>query len=278
MVPNTGLAPERLGVRSWPLESMVFAYQQKLLCLPTTAGKIIDPRTLQISVAIRGSSMIQKASSKGGSSMTRHLCLALPVLLGSLMTAPTIAQDLSAGPSYPPITTDAAGAPTTQQPSDPASPRDLFFRGMAYEAGDGVPQDFAEAARLYKEAITQGYQRAYGLLGRLYWEGWGVEQDSEEAFRLYRLGLAVGDQWAQYFMGRLYLDGDRLDADRSEAFRLFQLSAQQDNARALTLLALMYLDGDVTEGDPHEAKRLLERAAPTFGLARRLLARLKLPS
>ena len=222
--------------------------------------------------------MIETACSQEGSVMKRRLSTSILALAGVVMTGVAIAQDLSSIPPSPPIVFEAAGASTTEHPPNQDSPRDLFFRAMAYEAGDRVPQDFAEAARLYKEAIAQGYQQAYGLLGRLYWEGWGVEQDSEEAFRLYRLGLAVGDQWAQYFMGRLYLDGDRVDADRSEAFRLFQLSAQQDNARALTLLALMYLDGDVTEGDPHEAKRLLERAAPTFGLARRLLARLKLPS
>ena len=210
--------------------------------------------------------------------MKRRASLSILLLAGILTGGPGIIQNTWATSTSPAVIGEAAGTPSPGQASDPANARDLFWRGMEYEAGDGVTRDFAKAAQLYKDAISQGYERAYGLLGRLYWEGWGVEQDDQEAFRLYRLGLAVGDQWAQYFMGRLYLDGDRVDADRSEAFRLFQLSAQQDNARALTLLALMYLDGDATEGDPHEAKRLLERAAPTFGLARRLLARLKLPS
>lgn len=209
--------------------------------------------------------------------MQRQFGLVSLVLLGAVMAAPTLAQDLSAAPASPQSMTETITAPDTNQPSDPAGPRDLFFRAMSYEVGDSVPRDFGEAARLYKEAIAQGHQKAYGLLGRLYLEGWGVAQDPQEALRLFHLGIAKGDQWAQYFLGRLYEDGREVEANLSEAFRLFRLSAQQDNARAQTLLALMYLDGEVVDRDPHEAKRLLKRAARTFSLAQRLLQRLNLP-
>ena len=44
-------------------------------------------------------------------------------------------------------------------------------------AGQGVPQDYAEAARWYRKAAGQGNDRAQSSLGIMYFNGQGVAQD-----------------------------------------------------------------------------------------------------
>lgn len=41
----------------------------------------------------------------------------------------------------------------------------LFYLGVCYETGAGVPKDVAEAARLYKLAVDQGDVEAHSNLG-----------------------------------------------------------------------------------------------------------------
>jgi TPR repeat protein len=53
--------------------------------------------------------------------------------------------------------------------------------GNRYEVGRGVPQDYAEAARLYRLAADQGYAVAQYDLGVSYRNGNGVLQDDVQA-------------------------------------------------------------------------------------------------
>jgi TPR repeat protein len=168
-----------------------------------------------------------------------------------------------------------AGVTVESRPTDPTEPREIFFRAIDYEIGTEVPRDFAEAARLYKLALSRGFQRAHGLLGRLYWEGWGVPQDRAEALRHYHAGIEAEYQWAQYFLATLYEFAEGVPHRPDEALRLYRLSAAQRNPRASTALALMILDGEFVEHDLNEARRLLEDAAPVSLAARGILRRLQ---
>lgn len=56
--------------------------------------------------------------------------------------------------------------------------------GYRYELGDGVPQDYAEAARWYHKAAEKGSQYYYAeKLGEVYKKGLGVEKDYDEAIK-----------------------------------------------------------------------------------------------
>ena len=55
-----------------------------------------------------------------------------------------------------------------------------------------MPQDYVEAARLYRLAAAQGSVVAHYFIGLLYHEGKGVPQDYVEAARLYRLAANQG--------------------------------------------------------------------------------------
>jgi hypothetical protein len=51
-----------------------------------------------------------------------------------------------------------------------------------YKFGQGVPQDYAEAAIWFRKAADQGDAAAQSLLGELYFSGHGVPQDYAEAY------------------------------------------------------------------------------------------------
>ena len=45
-----------------------------------------------------------------------------------------------------------------------------------YSRGDGVTEDYKEAARWYRIAAKQGHAKAQLILGKMYRWGWGVDQ------------------------------------------------------------------------------------------------------
>ena len=56
-----------------------------------------------------------------------------------------------------------------------------FNLSIMYAQGQGVSQDFKEAARWIWKAADQGYSNAQFNLGVIYRDGEGVTQDFEEA-------------------------------------------------------------------------------------------------
>jgi TPR repeat protein len=58
-----------------------------------------------------------------------------------------------------------------------------FNLGRMFDHGQGVAQDYAEAARLYGLAAAQGHAGAQNKLGRMFHHGRGVAQDRAEAIR-----------------------------------------------------------------------------------------------
>ncbi len=53
--------------------------------------------------------------------------------------------------------------------------------GTLYEKGQGVAQDYAEAARYYQLAADQGHADSQAALGAMYEKGLGVDQDYAQA-------------------------------------------------------------------------------------------------
>jgi hypothetical protein len=56
-----------------------------------------------------------------------------------------------------------------------------------YSMGQAVPQDYVEAAKLYRKAAEQGYDDAQKYLGDMYYKGQGVPQDYVEAYKWFNL-------------------------------------------------------------------------------------------
>jgi hypothetical protein len=70
-----------------------------------------------------------------------------------------------------------------------------------YASGQGVPQDFAEAARWYEKAADQNDPLAQGALGELYANGQGTPRDPVRAAGWYRKAAGQGYGPAQFSLG-----------------------------------------------------------------------------
>ncbi|MRH77720.1 sel1 repeat family protein [Spiribacter sp. C176] len=105
--------------------------------------------------------------------------------------------------------------------------------GLMYSHGQGVAQDYAEAARWYRLAAEQGDVDAQLNLGVLYVQGQGVAQDYAEAVRWYRLAAEQGNAKAQYNLGRMYGLGNGVIQDYSTAHMWFNIAASNGNSDAV---------------------------------------------
>ena len=82
-----------------------------------------------------------------------------------------------------------------------------FKMGMIYKLGQGVQQDYKEAAKWYRLSAEQGDADAQYNLASMYDEGHGVPQDYKEAVKWYRLSAEQGNALGQYNLGNMYAKG-----------------------------------------------------------------------
>jgi TPR repeat protein len=119
--------------------------------------------------------------------------------------------------------------------------------GRLYSDGEGVVQDYAEAARLYRPAATHGLRAARARLPLLQWQRRAARlithSDYVEAARLLRLAVAQGHADAQYALGSIYLEGKGVPQDAAASARLLRLAAAQGHEHARHQpLANLYVD------------------------------------
>ena len=65
-------------------------------------------------------------------------------------------------------------------------PQAQYNRGNDYWYGNGVPQDYAEAANWFRKSAEQGYAEAQYHLGQMLAIGQGIPRDDAEAAAWYR--------------------------------------------------------------------------------------------
>jgi len=79
--------------------------------------------------------------------------------------------------------------------------------GLKYARGEGMPQDFQEAAKWLRQAANLGSVPALVNLGVLFMCGAGVRQDSVEAAGLFEKATESGDAEGQMNLARLCASG-----------------------------------------------------------------------
>jgi len=136
-----------------------------------------------------------------------------------------------------------------------------FNLGAKYYYGKGVPQDYAEALRLYRKSAEQGLAKAQDALGYMYLTGQGVPQDYAEALRWYEKAAEQGDAKAQFDLGSMYYYGNGVRQDYVEADRWCRKAAEQNYAKAQDVLGSMYYNGLGVRQDYSEAFIWYRRAA-----------------
>src|SRR4029077_3915348 len=84
----------------------------------------------------------------------------------------------------------------------PDAMSDRLARALAYEHGEGLPQDQRLAAALYCDAAIAGDAEAAFRLGWMYANGRGVAHDDGTAAALFELAAEEGHAYARTMLGR----------------------------------------------------------------------------
>jgi TPR repeat protein len=115
--------------------------------------------------------------------------------------------------------------------------------GRRYYMGDGLRQDFSQAARLFRKTAEKDDKYGQAYLGTAYWEGKGVRQDYAEAARWFRRSAVQGFNYGQYGLGLALFQGSGISKDYFEAARWFQKAADGSYSPAWLTLGIMYREG-----------------------------------
>jgi len=100
-----------------------------------------------------------------------------------------------------------------------------FNLGWMYNNGEGVEQDFKEAAKWYRKAAEQGDAEAQSNLGLKYDNGEGVEQDFKEALKWWQKAADQGQVYAQCNLGMMYERGEGVMEDHVTAYAWWNIAA-----------------------------------------------------
>lgn len=97
-----------------------------------------------------------------------------------------------------------------------------YLLGLAYRNGHGVPKNYSEAIKWLKKSAAQEHPEAQNTLGLFYYTGEGVSQNYEEAASWYRKAAMNGNQFSMYSLGYLYSSGLGVPKNYSEANGWYQ--------------------------------------------------------
>jgi hypothetical protein len=111
---------------------------------------------------------------------------------------------------------------------------------LCYHNGRGVSQDDLQALDWFRKSAEQGYPKAENAMGLIYEEGRGAPQDTAEALRWYHKAISDGDTAAEYNLGEMYYFGRGVPPDRKEGLRLIRDAAKQGDAYAIGSIALPF--------------------------------------
>ena len=136
-----------------------------------------------------------------------------------------------------------------------------FNLGVMYAKGEGVTQDYDEAAKWIHKAAGQGDAQAQVNLGVMYAKGEGVKQDYKEAEGWFHKAAGQGHAQAQVNLGVMYANGEGVTQDYKEAEGWFHKAAEQGHAQAQVNLGVMYAKGEGVKQDYKEAEGWFHKAA-----------------
>ena len=102
-----------------------------------------------------------------------------------------------------------------------------FELANRFASGNGVGQNYVEAAKWYCKAAEQDFADAQFELALCFDTGKGVRKSYAEAAKWYRLAAEQGHAEAQCELGRCYTRGKGVKADYDEAARWFSAASDQ---------------------------------------------------
>jgi hypothetical protein len=133
--------------------------------------------------------------------------------------------------------------------------------GSKYRNGNGVNQDYAEAARWFYKAAEQGNAKAELSLGIFFDNGFGMDQNPVEALKWFRKASDHGEAAADFCIGVMYFYGRGVSKNFVEAAMWYRKSADQGFTRAQYVLGTKYENGIGVKQDLSQATLWYRQAA-----------------
>lgn len=109
-----------------------------------------------------------------------------------------------------------------------------------YQHGEGAPDDFPEALRLFETASQWQHKVAEFYTARMYHFGHGTEIDYQQARHYYALAIEHGSIRAANNLSNLYVSGDGGPKDLAKAIELLKFASDNGMAMASENLGLRY--------------------------------------
>lgn len=123
----------------------------------------------------------------------------------------------------------------------------MFQVAQYYEAGIGVPKDYIQARKWYKDSFRLGKQYGAVAVGRLYEEGLGTKKNFPKALEWYEKGAAVNEPGAK---------------ERAEKLRKSLLSQISKTEKTPAMLLAKNLANEPKLQDGAEPLKLKETVSP----------------
>ena len=155
---------------------------------------------------------------------------------------------------------DGPSEEVTSNPPGPPGPQAQFLSGLKFASGEGVTQDYTQAAQCYSQAAEQDHSLAQLHLAMLYGQGHGVARDEAKSLMWLTKAAKLGNAAAQHRLGvqqhLLFREAGSNGAaaeGRIEALKWVRLSAAQSNRGAETACEFVALG--MTRDEVAEAVR-----------------------
>lgn len=112
--------------------------------------------------------------------------------------------------------------------------------GNAYIVGNGVPKDYAEAVKWFRQAADQGDADGQCNLATMYNQGLGVKKDYVEAVKWFMESAKQGHPVAQFHLGIIYQNGEGVRQDYVEACKWFSRAAAGSTSRDKDIIEMCF--------------------------------------
>ena len=140
-----------------------------------------------------------------------------------------------------------------------------YERGSAYTYGEGVPQNYNNAFKLFENAAMLGHASAQYQLALAYANGHGVAKNLPAAVEWYEKAARQGLTIAQRSLGNVYLNGDGVQPNRPLAFAWYSLLAEQGNV--LDIHRRDSLREQLTDAEIQESESLKKQLSASLSTA-----------
>ncbi len=145
--------------------------------------------------------------------------------------------------------------------AEQGSANDQARLGQFYWKGNGVLQDYAQAATWFRKAADQGNAAAQTFLGTMYMRGQGVPKDFTQSAAWLRKASDHGEPVAQNNLGLLYEEGLGVQKDFATAVSWLRKAADQGYATAQDNLGDLYQSGRGVPQNDVQALAWYQKAA-----------------